>query len=469
MHRRDTFDVLTSLAAVLGDALAIYAGLLLAVWLRFFSGWFPAVEALPPMSLYVQGAGIATLLFLLIFSVLGLYQRPQLGSFGDKVPRLIRAVLWSIGLAMILAFALRTDPPFSRLATGLSFFTVSALFILERYILFRLEIVWARNQGTQNRVTIIGACENALRLQDALENEPRLRSVITACLLLDNEDPDTCPIDKALIRGTVDDLQAVLDAKETDHVILSEMAVSREDMVDIIVKCEQAFVPFHLVPDLFRILTSKVDIHTVDGVPLLGMGKWPLDYLGHRLLKRAEDAGGALFGLLVSAPAILVLAALIKRSSPGPAFYKQKRCGEAGKPFTIYKLRTMPMDAEELSGPVWAAPGDPRRTPLGSFMRRYNLDELPQFWNVLRGDMSLVGPRPERPHFVEQFKEDIGSYMWRHIYKPGMTGWAQVNGLRGNTSIEDRIKYDLYYLENWSLSFDFKILIKTFFSNDNAY
>ena len=160
---------------------------------------------------------------------------------------------------------------------------------------------------------------------------------------------------------------------------------------------------------------------------------------------------------------------MIRRTSPGPAFYTQERCGENGRPFTIYKLRSMRADAEAETGPVWATEDDPRRTAFGSFVRRYNVDELPQLWNVLRGDMSLVGPRPERPHFVEKFKEDISRYMWRHVSKPGMTGWAQINGLRGNTSIEERIKYDLYYLENWSLAFDFKILVRTFFARHNAY
>ncbi len=154
---------------------------------------------------------------------------------------------------------------------------------------------------------------------------------------------------------------------------------------------------------------------------------------------------------------------------PGPVFYRQERCGEHSKKFILFKLRTMPVDAEAESGPVMTAEDDPRRTRSGAFLRRWNLDELPQLWNVLIGDMALVGPRPERPHFVEQFKEEIGRYMSRHVSKPGITGWAQVNGLRGNTSIEERIKYDLYYLENWSLAFDFKILLQTILSRENAY
>ena len=186
-------------------------------------------------------------------------------------------------------------------------------------------------------------------------------------------------------------------------------------------------------------------------------------------MKRGEDIIGATIALLLSSPIIILAAIMIKRASPGPIFYKQERCGENGKNFNLYKLRTMQIDAEENSGPVFTAENDPRTTKIGALLRKTNLDELPQLWNVLKGEMSMVGPRPERPHFVEKFKTDINKYMWRHVSKPGMTGWAQVNGLRGNTSIEDRIKYDLYYLENWSLTFDFKILVRTLFANKNAY
>ena len=228
-------------------------------------------------------------------------------------------------------------------------------------------------------------------------------------------------------------------------------------------------ITFNMVPDMFRIMTGSMDMQTVDDIPLLGVSRWPLDYFWNRTLKRLEDVVGSLLGLTLIAPLLGIAAILVKRSSPGPVFYRQKRCGENGREFTIYKLRTMHADAEKTTGPVWAVENDPRRTRLGTVLRSTNIDELPQLWNVFRGDMSLVGPRPERPHFVEKFRDDINHYMWRHVSKPGMTGWAQVNGLRGNTSIGERIKYDLYYLENWSLSFDFKILLRTFFANRNAY
>jgi len=468
MHRRDGFDLSTGILAIAADAAVIFGGLMLAVWIRFFSGWMPSPVSLPPMDLYWQGAGVATLIFILVFTALGLYERPQLGSFGEKIPRLVRAVLWSFGLAMIMAFAIRTEPPFSRLTVGLSFFTVLGLLLTERYILFSVEIFLAKRQSTRNRVAILGTGESAATLKRTLENDPRLRSEVTCFFAIGNQQPDP-RIPPELIRGSLEDLQTHIDSEITNHVILSETTLSHAEMVDIIVKCERSMLGFHFVPDLFRVLTGRVDMLRLGSVPLIGRGRWPLDHAGNRFLKRTEDIAGALVGLLISAPFITIFMVMVKLSSPGPVFYRQERFGESGKLFTIYKLRTMLVDAESRSGPVWTRRNDPRRTRLGVLMRRFNIDELPQFWNVLKGDMSLVGPRPERPQFVGQFKEDIGGYMWRHIYKPGMTGWAQVNGFRGDTGLEERIKHDLFYLEHWSLAFDFKILVKTVFARENAY
>ncbi len=466
---RDTFDVACSIAAIVADALAIYGGFMLAVWIRFKTGWIPLFhEKAPPMLLYVQGAGVATLLFLLIFRTLGLYVRPQVGTFGDKVPRLVRACLWGIVLALALASALRTEPPFSRIATALSFFTICALVLLERFILFRLELHFARHREEVNRVLVIGTNAVAAQIRRALKREPRLRSRVVG-FLRTSAGPPHKDLPADLIRGTLKDFEELIEKGEADQVVLADTGLSHESMAEVILCCEKNLVSFRMVPDLFGILTSKVEVQLVGDIPLLGMPKWPLDYFWNRVLKRAEDIVGSSIGLLLSAPVVAVAAVLIKRDSPGPVFYRQERCGERGRPFTLYKLRTMVEGAEKDTGPVWAGPDDPRRTRIGAFLRRYNLDELPQFWNVLKGEMSLVGPRPERPCFVEQFKEDISRYMWRHAFKPGMTGWAQVNGLRGQTDLRERLKYDLYYLENWSPAFDFKIIVKTFFARENAY
>ena len=228
-------------------------------------------------------------------------------------------------------------------------------------------------------------------------------------------------------------------------------------------------VAFRWIADIFGLVTSKMRVSYLGGMPLLAFSDSPLSDWENRFLKRAMDAALSAVFLVVFSPVFMILAALIKSDSKGPVFYGQKRIGEDGRQFTLWKFRTMREDAESKTGPVWAVKDDPRRTRMGSFLRANNLDELPQLWNVLRGDMSLVGPRPEREHFVSQFREDIPRYMARHSIRSGITGWAQVNGLRGNTSIEERTQYDLYYIENWTLFFDLKILFMTVFAKHNAY
>ena len=471
MRKKDTFDVLASALAIVGDACAIFGGFTLATWIRFESGWIPVFKGYPPnlYAMYLTGAGIAAILFLFIFRSLGLYVRPQIGSFGSKIPRLVRSTGLGILLTAVLGFMVKTNPPFSAIAVVISFFTVTALVIIERYLFFRLELHFARHSPVVNRVLILGTDEVAAHLKRALAREPRLRSEVVGFLRTDLFESHS-DIPSELIKGTVDELHKIVKTDtQIDQIILTDPGLGHQRIVDIILFCERNLITFNMVPDLFRILTGTMDVQTIEDIPLLGVSRWPLDTFWNRVLKRIEDVVGAVAGLILSAPFIAVAAILIKKSSPGSVFYRQERCGEKGKVFNLYKLRTMSENAEDETGPVFAAKNDPPITKIGAFLRRHNLDELPQLWNVLKGDMSLVGPRPERPHFVEQFKEDIGRYMWRHVSKPGMTGWAQVNGLRGNTGIEERIKYDLYYLENWSLAFDFKILVKTLFAWENAY
>jgi exopolysaccharide biosynthesis polyprenyl glycosylphosphotransferase len=211
------------------------------------------------------------------------------------------------------------------------------------------------------------------------------------------------------------------------------------------------------VPDLLQFIALRARLENLDGVPIISLNDVPLRGF-NSLLKRSIDVAISALALTGLAIPFLIIAALIKRSSPGLVFYTQERMGLDGKAFQVYKFRSMQEGAEDETGPIWARENDPRCTPIGRWLRRLDLDELPQFWNVLRGDMSIVGPRPERPYFVEQFKHRIPQYMLRHKVKAGITGWAQVNGWRGNTSLEKRIEYDLYYIENWSVALDLKIM-----------
>jgi exopolysaccharide biosynthesis polyprenyl glycosylphosphotransferase len=475
MKGKDTADVLAALRAAAVDALAIFGGFMLAVWIRFDSGWLTAGLAADdrPRDLYLiftLGSLAATAVFLLVFRGLELYARPQTGRFENRIPRLMRAIVFSILITAVMAFAVRpTEYPVltSRLTLAIAFFTITFWVLLERYLLFRLELHEARHSAVRNAALLVGTDEVSARLARAIRKEPRLRTRVVGFLTTGTAAAHA-DLGSEPVLGRVEELESILKQGGIDQLIVCDTRLPQERILEIILLCERNLVTFHMVPDLFRIMTGSVDMQTVGDVPLLGVSRWPLDFFWNRVFKRIEDVAGGLVGLLVSAPIIAVAALMIRRTSPGPVFYRQERCGEAGRTFTLYKLRTMAEDAEA-NGPGWTQEQDPRRTKVGAVLRAYNLDELPQFWNVLKGDMSLVGPRPERPHFVEQFKEDIQHYMWRHVTKPGITGWAQVHGLRGNTSIEERIRYDLYYLEKWSLSLDFKILIKTLFARENAY
>ena len=465
--RESTEAVLSSAVAILVDGIAVYAALLAAQWLRFNTPWIPITNAIPDTAHQTELAQMGVAAWLLTFAFCGLYKRPQIGRFEDKIPRIVKAVLYGFIAYFAMETLFRVEPQFSRPGLALALITLTLFLLIERYLIYRIEWNLARHLDKINRVLIIGTDAMALRLAEAINKEPFLRSDIAGHLKGNAETDQAVPEDQQV--GTLNDLVGLLDKGDITQVILADLSMPHERMVGIIQDCEKRLIRFNLVPDIFRILTSGVVMQTVNGIPLIGLDKWPLDNVINRIRKRAFDIAGALFGLLIFSPVIALFAALIKLSSPGPVFYKQERLGEDAKPFSLYKLRTMKQDAEAEGQPGWTQENDPRRTKVGTFMRSNNIDELPQFWNVLKGDMSLVGPRPERPFYVDQFKEMIDRYMIRHVFKPGITGWAQVNGLRGDTSIEERIKYDLFYLENWSFSFDFKIILKTVFSRDNAY
>ena len=228
-------------------------------------------------------------------------------------------------------------------------------------------------------------------------------------------------------------------------------------LLDLMEIASREFIDVKVVPDLLQFIALRARLEDLDGLPIINVNDVPLQGF-NSWLKRISDIVLSFATLVVLSIPLLIIAALVKWTSPGRVFYKQERMGLDGKAFSVYKFRSMYIDAEDDSGPVWARDDDPRATPVGRWLRRFDLDELPQFWNVLKGDMSIVGPRPERPFFVEQFKHRIPQYMLRHKVKAGITGWAQVNGWRGNTSLEKRIEYDLYYIENWSVSLDFKIM-----------
>ncbi len=273
------------------------------------------------------------------------------------------------------------------------------------------------------------------------------------------------------VEGSIGELAQLIPQKNVDLIILVSSAFSHRKILEILQALDEVDVEIQMSAGLFEMVTSRVAVRDIGGVPLLYLTKIRLKGL-NLLVKTIFDFIFALVSIILFLPIMLVITILIKITSPGPVLYKQLRVGRDGRVFEMYKFRTMVRNAEESTGPVWAQKEDPRCTPVGGFLRRFSLDELPQLINVLKGDMSLVGPRPERPVFVESFHNSVPRYMARHRIKAGITGWAQVNGLRGNTSLEERVKYDNFYIENWSLLLDIEILIRTLFrvfKEENAY
>jgi exopolysaccharide biosynthesis polyprenyl glycosylphosphotransferase len=357
------------------------------------------------------------------------------------------------------SFMLRNGPEYSRRMIVFNWALTIVLVTLGRLLYARLMWVLQSRGVGQARVLIVGTGETGRMILHAIQRSPGLGYEVAGMVSQDSQRQDL----GVPVLGNTDELPFVIRAHNIDEVIIALPEAPSDVILPIISDCHRARVATKVYPSVFQLITSDLSIGHLGGLPLLTVRDTVLR--GWRLtLKRTMDVVVTGVGLVFLAPFMLLLAVVIKLDSPGRAFYTQERMGLDEKPFQMIKFRSMSEGAEDETGPVWAVKEDPRRTRLGALIRRYSLDELPQLINVFTGEMSLVGPRPERPVFVEQFKQIVPRYVERHQEKAGMTGWAQVNGLRGDTSIVERTKYDLYYIENWSILFDMKILIKTFFT-----
>ena len=347
-------------------------------------------------------------------------------------------------------------------------FSVVLLWISRVLIASLIEVL--RSLGiNQQRLLIVGAGETGQIVYDRIAHWPGLGYAVVGFL---EDDPTLVPPGDMPVLGPISALPHTVRDCRIDEVIFASPALSHRQIVELVNSCRNQKINVKVFPDIFQIMSSEVSVTELGGIPLVGVRDVALR--GWNLtIKRVMDLLISAVCLVLLSPLMMVAALVIKATSrDGPVFYAQTRVGLDGKPFELIKFRSMVPDAERETGAVWARPDDRRTTRLGRFMRRYSLDELPQLINVLLGEMSLVGPRPERPFFVEQFSQVIPRYEERHREKAGMTGWAQVNGLRGQTSIEERTKYDIYYVENWSPLFDIKILLRTIFivfRGTNAY
>ena len=440
---------------LVGDLLLVAACWLAAYGIRFFVAGPPSRHGTPPIEPYLLMLLPILIVWGISFRAFDLYRPRRIGSRLSEVTDIAKAsTMGALVLVSAMTFFFR-EYDYSRVVIVYFWVLSIASVSFARYV-FREVLRFARRHGYNQRYAlVVGGGELAAGVIRRLHGRPDIGVRLLGLVGDTKESDGGIPS-----LGGYADLRAVLDARQVDHVIL---ALSHEDygrLGGLLEAIGDEPVTIHVVPDLGRFTSLRGGVEEFEGLPFVHLRESPL-HGWNQVAKRVFDVAFSVTVLAALAPFILALAAAVKATSRGPILFGQERMGLDGQRFRMLKFRTMRLDAEAETGPVWAPPDDPRRTPIGAFLRRFSLDEMPQFINVLRGEMSVVGPRPERPVFVERFRQTVPGYMLRHKVKSGVTGWAQVHGLRGNTSLEKRIEYDLEYIERWSLWLDLKIIVLT--------
>ncbi|TEU11650.1 MAG: undecaprenyl-phosphate glucose phosphotransferase [Anaerolineales bacterium] len=447
--------LLLALLTVVLDAVLATVAFYLAYQLRALLP-FPTPIKMAPFRDYLRWLVLHVSSLLTTFFFYRLYHTRRGGSRIDLFYSIVSAVSIATVIGTSLSYlAYQTDGDLSRGVTVYAWALTIALLFFGRIFLG-----WIRGRVAArrpDRLLLVGTGDVARMILQKTLHSPQLGYRVVG--FVDGEDTEGDVVGVPIL-GSQSELARILRENDIQEVVIALPNASHDELLDMISACEAEHANVRIFPDFFQIVASELSIGDLDGLPMLtirdpGLRGWKLT------LKRTIDLVIGSLALILLSPLMLLVALLIRLGSKGPVFYAQVRVGLDGKPFPILKFRTMLTGAEEGTGPVWTTIDDPRRTRLGEFLRKTSIDELPQLINVLVGDMSLVGPRPERPIFVEQFKQVVPRYMERHKEKAGMTGWAQVNGLRGDTSIVERTKYDLYYIENWSPMFDLKIILRT--------
>lgn len=466
------------LALLAGDTVVTFGGIALAWWLRYDSALrrlgIDVPDATFARYLPLQLLGVA--LLIAAFAQFGLYDSRMLLRRYQSLNAILKgAAFWLVaylGISLVLKF----DPPISRLFVVMAFGCVVGLLYAWRAIAYRLAVRSSAVERLRRRAVLLGWNEHARALADEIKQDPAHPYLLVGVIGVPGTTAPFVPAGTGFALpelGSISELDSILGRESADVLILTRLDLPRPEMQHIVETCERRYVEWKAVPGAFDIFLSGLRLQTIGRVPVLGIEELAITRLFNRMTKRALDIVGALVGLLLSVPVIAALAILIKRESPdGPVFFRQTRVGTGHRAFTLWKLRSMAPDAPTLDANRQStARNDPRLLRIGGFIRRWNLDELPQFWNVLRGEMSLVGPRPERPYHVDQLALAIPHYLPRHIVKPGMTGWAQIHGLRGDSDLSARVQHDIYYIENWSVWLDVQIMLLTFvrWRQPNAY
>ena len=446
--------------------LAAYA----AFWLRFHT-FIREIGNFDEMSFrqYSGHMALGSLSLILVLAWQDIYHKNVLLRTRWVSSKIAKGVLvWTAGF-LAITLALKLQPNISRVYVMLNGATALLLILGWRtYFISRLQAP-GRIEALQQRTLFVGWNSDAVALWKTMKRDQTGSFDIMGWVRTGSPE-DVNPSDDVVpCLGDLDEVEHLVSTHAVDMVVVADLHGPREQMIALANLCEREMIQFKVIPSYFRVFVSGLTLETIAGTPVLGVTRLPLDDTFNVMTKRLVDIVGATVGLVMSAPIIAVFSAIVWLESRGAVFYRQRRWGFNGVPFNIIKIRSMKINAEAAKGAQWCVKDDPRRLKVGAFMRKWNIDELPQFWNVLKGEMSLVGPRPERPELIAGFKHQIPHYNARHHSKPGMTGWAQVNGLRGDTDLGERIQCDLWYLENWSLWLDFQIMLLTFFKRDNAY
>ncbi len=451
------------------DAVVIALSYLGAWAIRFvgpFSG--SAVRALS----FQQYMGLLIIVvpgYLLLYQAFTLYTPMRMQGKRLVLANIIKAN--TLGFLLILSFLqMINEGDFSRLTIVIFYILNTCAGWGVRMLIFYLLQDMRKRGLNQKQMILVGYSRATEEYIDRILLNPQWGYVIRG--ILDDNVPAGTMYKGVKVIGRIANLMVILPSSRLDEIAITLGLSEYYRLEEIVALCEKSGVHTKFIPDYNKIIPTKPYTEDILGLPVINIRYVPLSNTFNAMVKRCMDIVGSIAGIIVSSPVMLVLCILIKLTSPGPLIYKQERVGLHNKTFRMYKFRSMELQPESEEKKAWTVKNDPRVTGIGKFMRRTSLDELPQLFNILKGDMSLVGPRPERPFFVEKFREEIPRYMVKHQVRPGLTGWAQVNGYRGDTSIRKRIDCDLYYIENWSIGFDIKILFLTFFKgfvNKNAY
>jgi Undecaprenyl-phosphate glucose phosphotransferase len=452
------------LAADLLLTAAAWAG---AYYLRFRSGWVPVrPEALPEYDLYWRPLPLVLLIAAVAYRLAGQYDIHRLRRLREELVSVGKGTLFMFLLVIATLFNLR-DPYESRGALLLFPVLTAGLVLGQRRLAWGV-VRWLRRHGYNQTFAIIVGTGRVARTTARALRRASWMGIRPLGFVEDQPSRWTSDLD---ILGTTADLPVLVSKYQVEHVFIALPLSRYHEARRVFDVLSETLVEVRLVADVPNLAGVSLTTANLDGLPVVGLRENPHFGL-NVVVKRCMDVTLSLLALVLLSPVLAVIALLVKVTSRGPVLYRQERCGLNGRLFQMLKFRSMRMDAEAQTGAVWARKDDPRRTPLGTFLRKTSLDELPQLWNVLRGDMSLVGPRPERPHFIQQFRRTIPNYMARHCVKAGITGWAQVHGWRGNTSLRKRVQYDLYYITHWTPLLDLRILWMTVFHglfHRNAY